>query len=231
MKYTECIKSLRYTPCMLVGNVHLVAGNAEALPLLRALLKKEGLKLEGNPDVYQRVYHDFGIEEARELRSRASLKAMGQHRIFIIVVTSITSEAQNALLKTLEEPPAGAMFFIIVPSPQTLLSTLRSRAQILELSGAGIPTSIDMQKFLAASPDARLKLLSPLLEKGDDDKRDLGAILSFLSALERHLARDREGLPSQAGLHALYRTRKYIGDKGALIKPLLEQIALLVPVI
>ena len=66
-------------------------------------------------------------------------------------------------------------------------------------------------------------MLKPLLEKDEDDKRDIGKIVAFLSALERALKRKPEGL------HAIYRARKYIGDKGALVKPLLEQVALLVP--
>jgi DNA polymerase III gamma/tau subunit len=213
----------------LVGNTHLIEGTAETLQRLEEFLKKEGIEISGNSDAYVRVYRSFGIDEARELRERAALRpAEGKHRIFMIATPSMTQEAQNALLKTLEEPPADALFFFIVASAQTLLPTLRSRFQILSLDADKKHIDpLDVKAFLAASTAKRLDLLKPLLEKGDDDKRDMGAILSLLSSLEKEVAKTKQ--PDPRGLHAIYRARKYITDKGALVKPLLEQVALLAP--
>jgi len=45
----------------------------------------------------------------------------------------MTEQAQNALLKSLEEPPPTSHVFLITPSPQTLLPTIRSRCQTLRL--------------------------------------------------------------------------------------------------
>lgn len=209
----------------LVGNTHIVAGGAEVLPDVVSLLEEEGIRVRGNPDVYVRTYRHFGIEEARELRERAALRALGERRVFVIVASDINREAQNALLKTLEESPGDALFIFILPSPETLLPTVRSRAQVLALNKRkGKQESIvDVKAFLAALPERRLDLLKPLLEKGEDDKRDIGSIISFLSSLEEKFAKHPEGLK------AVYRARAYINDKGALVKPLLEQVALLVP--
>lgn len=205
--------------------MQLVAGTAAGIPEVLSLLRKEGIKVEGNPDVYIREYQRFGIEEARELRDRSSLRSVsGLGRIFIIATPGMTAPAQNALLKTLEEPSANASFFIIVPAPETLLQTLRSRAQILVLGGdSERASSVDARMFLSASPQKRLDMLAELLKKDEDEHRDIGAIISFLASLERHMEK------RPAGLHAIYRARKYIGDSGALVKPLLEQVALLVP--
>ncbi len=194
------------------------------MPHLLALLEREGIATKGNPDIYLREYARFGAEDARALRERAVLRSTGARgRIFIVSTPTLTTEAQNVLLKTFEEPAAGASFFLIVPSPQSLLPTLRSRMQTLILAPSESDELVDTEKFLAASGETRLELLKPLLEKDDDDKRDLRPILTFLSSLESKLEK------TPAGLDAVYRARKYIGDKGALIKPLLEQVALLVP--
>lgn len=211
---------------VLVGNAHLIAGTKAVIPNVLSLLQKEGIETRGNPDIYVREYARFGADDARELRERALLRSTtGDSRIFIIATPSMTTEAQNALLKTLEEPPADAMFFFIVSSPQSLLPTLRSRMQIMDVGHPYIGTDeiVDARKFLAATPEKRLEMLKPLLEKDDDDKRDLRPILDFFSSLETNLSTSPEGL------RALYSARKYIGDKGALIKPLLEQVALLTP--
>ena len=213
----------------LVGNTHIVRGGSESVAEMMTLLEKEGIETAGNPDVYVREYQRFGVEEARELRERASLRGVGDRRVFIIVTSGMTNEAQNALLKTLEESPADAMFFFIVPSPHTLLPTLRSRAQMLLLTGSNAKDDlVDGKTFLSATPQKRMDMLKPLLEKDDDDKRDIGAIITFLSSLESILVK-HAGKSSHAGVEAVYRARKYMGDKGALVKPLLEQVALLVP--
>ena len=214
----------------LAGNTHLVIGGPETIPSVLGLLEREGVAVKGNPDLYVRAYKQFGVEDARNLRERAGSRPVaGPYRIFVIATPGMTTEAQNALLKTLEEPPAGAMFFFVIPAPDTLLATLRSRAQILTLKTSAVERPIvDVKIFLAAPPQERLDMLKPLLEKDEDDKRDAGAILTFLSSVERILE-DSVQKRGGEGLTAVYRARKYMGDKGALVKPLLEQVALLVP--
>ena len=214
-----------------VGNVQLVTGGAEKIPSILALLERDGIATKANPDIFAKSYSFFSIEDARSLRDRATRGAItGDRRVFIIVAPKLAWDAQNTLLKTLEEPAGDALFFFVVPSPETLLSTVRSRAQILDISGgAAAETTIDGKKFLSAAPAARLELLKPLLEKDADDRRDLGGIIMFLSSLERTLSTVKPLHTVAKGLDAVYRARKYISDNGALVKPLLEQVALLVP--
>ncbi len=212
----------------LVGNVHLVEGTESDVPLVLALLEQEGVHTSGNPDLYVRSYGLFGVDEAREIRDKASLGAIGDRRIFVLSTANMTNEAQNALLKTLEEPAGQALFFLIVPAPQMLLSTLRSRAQMLTMDTAGPVILVDPKKFIAAQPSVRLEMLKPLLEKDEDDKRDMGAVITFLSSLERMLEGRANKVDGREGIDAVYRARKYAGDRGSLLKPLLEQVALLI---
>ncbi|MDP3646335.1 MAG: hypothetical protein Q8R25_04570 [bacterium] len=214
----------------LVGNVQLVRGGTGMLPVVLEMLEREGIKTKGNLDLYARSYAHFSIEDARSIRDRATRGAIaGDRRVFVIAAPVIAADAQNTLLKTIEEPAGNALFIFIVPSPETLLPTVCSRAQILVLASAeGAKHLVDEKKFLKADIPARLELLKPLLDKGEEERRDLGAIITFLSSLERVLATVKP-LEHAAGLEAIYRARKYIADKGALVKPLLEQVALLVP--
>lgn len=231
-------------PAQLTGNVFLIRGRDTSGVL--SFLKKGGVVMQGNPDLYVRTYGTFGIDDAHELTGRSIGRSIrGDGRTFVICATGMTTEAQNALLKTIEEPALNARFFFIVPSPETLLATVRSRAQMYSFGDGDSEAGDAARKaeaFLAATPDTRLDLLKPLLEKGDDDpvkdgkspshgagRRDIGAIIAFLSSLERTLATyPRE--QTREGIHALYNARKYLNDKGALLKPLLESVALLVPV-
>jgi DNA polymerase-3 subunit delta' len=141
---------------------------------------------------------------------------------------AITADAQNALLKTFEEPRADAIFVLIVPSPATLLPTLRSRAEVLILDAVSLSSdggsSVRIKQFLDASIERRFELLKTLYEHGEDEERDLRPIFTFLADLERQLGDDMAR--NADGLRALYRARMYLSDKGALLKPLLEQLAL-----
>ena len=212
----------------LTGGAYLISGGSDAVPRLFAFLEKEGINTTANPDIYVREYSHFGIDEARELRGRASSRAIaGDRRIFIVVCPGLNSEAQNALLKTFEEPSADAIFFFIVPSPDMLLPTLRSRTQRISLPGAVSQGQVDADEFIAAAPAKRIEMLKPLLDRDENDERDIGAVIGFLASLESAAG---GSLPKGGeGLKAIYRARKYITDKGALLKPLLEQVALLVP--
>ena len=211
---------------MFTGHAYLVAGTESAINGVIAYLRERGIEAVGNPDVSIRTYNQFLIDDARELTARASSKALRERRVFIIVASTFTGEAQNALLKTIEEPVAGTLFFIITPAPHSLLPTVRSRMQNLELGSVEEKGIVDAGAFLKSAPGERILMLKPLLDKDEDDKRNIGSILTFLSSLERML--EKSPVQSRQGLEAVYRARKYAGDKGSLLKPLLEQVALLV---
>lgn len=212
---------------MNAGCVYLTEGGASLLPVLSLALKREGFAVSG-VDAYVRTYKQFGITEARELRERALLRPVSSScRVFILAVSTMTVEAQNALLKTFEETPAGATFFLVVPSPDMLLATLRSRTRAYELNvknSNGDMTS-RAEQFLKASLEKRLDMLKLLLEKDDEDQHDVGKMTEFLASLERALS-VRGAHPA---LRALYRARMYLNDRGSLKKILLEQVALLIP--
>lgn len=72
-----------------------------------------------------------GIEEIRELREQVRYAPTdGRYRVYIIdEVHMLTTEAFNALLKTLEEPPAYVVFIVATTDPQKIPATILSRCQ------------------------------------------------------------------------------------------------------
>lgn len=72
-----------------------------------------------------------GIEEIRTLRANVNIKPMRcRYKIYIIdEVHMLTKEAFNALLKTLEEPPANVKFIFCTTDPQKVPETILSRCQ------------------------------------------------------------------------------------------------------
>lgn len=209
---------------------YLIQGSAATLETLLDKLRDDKVITRESPDLFARIYRKFGVDEAEDLRMRARSRPIaGESRVFALVASSMTQESQNALLKTLEEPSAHALFFLITPSPDMLLPTVRSRMQTLTLAGEGSESIVDVDDFLAAPPQKRIEMLKPLYEHDEDEGRDMGLVLSFLQSLERRFAKEKLTPERTAGLHALYRARKFVGDKGSLLKALLEQVALLTP--
>ncbi|MDR0397216.1 MAG: DNA polymerase III subunit delta' [Oscillospiraceae bacterium] len=84
------------------------------------------IKPGDDPDSKARV---ITVKQAREARTALSSKAFeGRHKALIIQEADrMRPEAQNALLKTLEEPEAGCVFFLTADRRASLLPTVRSR--------------------------------------------------------------------------------------------------------
>ncbi|WP_299287076.1 DNA polymerase III subunit delta' [Thermoflexus sp.] len=81
------------------------------------------------------------IDQIREVQRQLALTPVeGPYRVVLFdEAEKMTTEAANALLKTLEEPPSYAVLMLIAPSPESLLPTVVSRCQILSLDPVPIP--------------------------------------------------------------------------------------------
>jgi len=77
-----------------------------------------------------------GIDEIRDLREKVRYAPIeGRYKVYIIdEVHMLTSEAFNALLKTLEEPPSHTIFVLATTEPQKVPATISSRCQRLDFS-------------------------------------------------------------------------------------------------
>ena len=128
-----------------------------------------------------------GVDAMRDLVSRAALGSPGRQKVYIVdEVHMLSTAASNALLKTLEEPPAHVIFVLATTDPQKVLPTIRSRTQHYE--------------FRLLGPDTLSALLAQVrtdagLEVGDDAldlavRRGRGSARDALSILDQVAASD-----------------------------------------
>ena len=77
----------------------------------------------------------IGIDEIRDLQKKLSLKPYGPGPKIAIInnAQNLTTEAQNAFLKTLEESPKNSQIILSAPTSEVLLPTVVSRCQIINL--------------------------------------------------------------------------------------------------
>lgn len=78
----------------------------------------------------------MGVDEVREIIEEVSKRPYeGDKKVIIIHEGSkLTVQAQNALLKTIEEPPQGVYIILLAESLETLLETIKSRCQVYKLT-------------------------------------------------------------------------------------------------
>ncbi len=95
--------------------------------------KEARKKADGKP--YERA-RNIKIDQIRAMQRRLNTRpTMGDNRAIIIdPADDMETAASNALLKTLEEPPAGTTIFLIAHRPSRLLPTIRSRCRILRFA-------------------------------------------------------------------------------------------------
>ncbi len=97
-------------------------------------ITKELARFSSDPSVRSRVMQDLSIAVIREFLLGPSNRraTMGHGRVFVIQKAwQMSAAAQNAMLKTLEEPPPGVTLVLICLSPEQLLPTTRSRCALV----------------------------------------------------------------------------------------------------
>lgn len=92
-----------------------------------------------------------GIDDVRILRDAVKLSpVLGKNKIYIIdEVHMLTTEAENALLKTLEEPPEHVYFVLATTNPEKLIDTIKSRATLIQFKKADIREIVRSLKRVA----------------------------------------------------------------------------------
>lgn len=126
-----------------------------------------------------------GIEEVKNIIKEASyLPMISDYRIFIIdEAHMITTEAYNALLKTLEEPPSTAIFILATTNLEKVPKTIISRCSIVNFGRAKQVDIVTMLERIAKHEKMTLdkELLSLIAQYADFSFRDAAKILEDLS--------------------------------------------------
>lgn len=101
----------------------------------------------------------IGVKLVRNVTSRLSIRPIASscHAVIIRDAQTMTPEAQNAFLKTLEEPPGEAIIFLETSMPDTLLPTILSRCQTIR-----IPATISDRARPCQSDELEQLLKSPV---------------------------------------------------------------------
>jgi DNA polymerase III delta prime subunit len=200
---------------------------------IRGILEDQhSIIAQANPDFFEQSYQTFTIDEARNLKSLHETRPIGTtgKRIFIISMNGVTIEAQNALLKLLEEPAEYAHFFLIIPSAHLLLPTVKSRLHFIGEPSDAIArnpeAAEEARKFLRMTSVKKLDYVKKLVDDISKEKLTRQDAIDFLDAVEGEIHAKRNLKEHMKTLEAISLVRKYIYDRAPSVKMLLEYMAL-----
>ncbi|SIS84668.1 DNA polymerase III subunit gamma/tau [Alicyclobacillus vulcanalis] len=127
-----------------------------------------------------------GVDEIRDLRDHVHyLPTMAKKKVYIVdEVHMLTPEAFNALLKTLEEPPAHVLFVLATTEPHRLPATIISRCQRFDFRRISPEAIVERLRFVAHSQaiEAQDSALWRLAEAADGGLRDALALFEQAAA-------------------------------------------------
>lgn len=186
-----------------------------------------------------------GIDEIRSLKEevRVSLSQTNWKVFILDEAHSLTKDAANALLKTLEEPPANTTFILITTEPEKILPTIKSRLQVLPFKHVTLVDIVKRLEQLAKQEgvaiDAGVLKAIALNASGSlrDAESNLAKVLSLgkkkiimddvrqtLGIVDEHVAVRFVDLLVQKDTSALFDFVRGIQEKGIEPKPFLRTL-------
>ena len=204
---------------------------------LLTFLEVRGDIEKNNPDVICQVYESFTMDNSVEIKDWHSKSGITDgKRICIIATKFINREAEQTLLKIIEEPAENTHFFIIVPDSSVLLPTIISRTHIIKTEQQD---NKNLQKevisFIKSSPKERVDAVA-LMIKNNKDEENSGQLryyaTSFVNEIEsifyQKWKKDKNDKNTLFILDELQKARGYLSTPGASVKMILEHLALMI---
>lgn len=171
---------------------------------------------EEDVEVVEIVHQQLGIDEARNVTEQAFRRPLEKtSQLLLVRTTFITHEAQNALLKLLEEPPITSRFLFLVPMDMQLLPTLASRLVVETVSEND--DNSQFNDFMNASIADRLSQIETATKVKDTEwmRAIKSGLLGYIS--KAHSAKEKQTIELVTRL---------LLTRGASNKMLLEHAAL-----
>lgn len=156
-----------------------------------------------------------GIDNIRELREKVAIApTKGKYKVYIIdEVHMLTKEAFNALLKTLEEPPAHAIFIMATTDAYKVPITITSRAQTYTFNLVSSDVMTEHLKQICEKEQIKISddALAIIVKRGGGSFRDSLSLLDQVSSLSddeitRDLVINAIGLPQDEKIAELLST-------------------------
>ncbi|WP_137936833.1 DNA polymerase III subunit delta' [Chitinivorax sp. B] len=176
-----------HQPCGRCESCHWLANGNH--PDFRELTLLDDEDSDADEGKSKKAPTQINIKQVRELTDFVNVTShrQGSRITLLHPAEAMNAAAANALLKTLEEPPSGALFILVTHQPQRLLPTIRSRCRVFNLptpqpaeaaawlTGQGVAEADQVLAQAGYAPLLALDLADPALQA---DRKALTAALA-----------------------------------------------------
>ncbi|MDD4803668.1 MAG: hypothetical protein PHN69_00650 [Candidatus Pacebacteria bacterium] len=222
--------SLHHAYCI-VGNSTLVISELETF-----LLDNLKFSIHENQDFWYGEYDVMDIDDSRKIKElHQNRPVVSDKKVFVISTNFITEKAQNSMLKLFEEPSGDTHFFLIMPTVENIIPTLRSRIIIIPHGEKG-GSIINVKSFLKAPVGERLEMIKKLMTSVSDEEESKMEVVKFINSIEVYLHADLRGQDADKRgkmdkkyvslFENLEKIRQYAGEQSPSLKMLLEHLAI-----
>lgn len=174
--------------------------------------------------IFDKSYEVFKINDAREIKQLQAQKTE-KASLFILDIGMINHEAQNTLLKIIEEPTADTFFILVIPSKTKLLPTLQSRLEFISYTPESIHSElIDVDIFFNKDLNTCFEYIKQITDDKSEYKIIKSDVIYFCNACEVFCKQHNYSDPEI--FNTLFKAREYIESNGASMKMILDLIAL-----
>lgn len=170
------------------------------------------------------------IDDIRSLRDDvAFMPVSGKYKIFILdEAHMLTTEAANAFLKTLEEPPPHVIFILATTEHHKIPATILSRCQLVKFSRIAVADIVKRLEFVIGEENAaradgekiscERAALFLIAKKANGGMRDALSLLEYVIALSGGAAITGESVETLLGMHSTGQIKNFVESIG-LKKP------------
>ena len=211
-----------------LGNAYLVAGTSGNDAVLTAL-ETRGVSVHGNLDILNLRYAELSVDDVRRIvLPFVSLNPLGDAKFCILSFDNANANAQNALLKSIEDAPGKTHFFLCVETVGAVLPTIRSRCIVVSTPRTKKRSNEhdeEVRAFMREPYEKRLSRVEALVgvvSKTQDKSPAREFVLGLITAA-------RESQVPKDALRDLLDVERYLHMSGASVKTLLSHIAVTLP--
>jgi DNA polymerase III delta prime subunit len=233
----ELSENLRRARNSTLHHAYCILGNTvDVVGELEKIFKKElNFSIMDNPDFWYGEFDVMDIEDGRKIKDLHQNRPIANDKkIFVVSANFITEKAQNAMLKLFEEPRGDTHFFLVLPSLNNIISTLRSRFFIID-TNCNCDSLIDVKKFLKKSIGERFEDVKELCGNISSDDESKIEIINFINSIEIELKKKVNFLKTNEEEVKLFeeieKMRQYASEQSPSLKMILEHLSLMLPVL
>lgn len=217
---------------------YVIEGSPEGMVYsLFEFLEIRGEVNRNSPDVMISIYESFTVTDGEMIKEWHKNKPIdGKKKVCIIGTKFINREAEQTLLKVIEEPNTHTHFFIVIPDSSLLLDTILSRVHLIKNTERSNDDELSFAKeFIKLNPSKRIDKIAEVIKEFKDEEGSGGIrykAISIINSIERIVYNEWKSDISDEEkkfiLNELKDCRNYLSIPGSSVKMVLEHVALVI---